>query len=309
MSRKEMPTNLAGTGGPRVETVFRSTIDSGPTAKEKVARRTATIRTISAFKLEPHPIQPPTRHSTINVLELAESIRELGLLEPPLIRRTIDQRYVILAGHRRCHAWRLLVAEGLVEPGLRVHVVEDISDGEALKFVAAEYFHHQEYSVLHTARLVGETHKALRAASGGQIPLRQLQAVLPLRRTSIGQYLTIYEALQDPQLAPLVHSVDNPSKLSLYKALRQPELQTRIRALQAMQPRSEGSGRAAENATRRGRPSKRAKRQKRGKGFDLQVEVRAKMPLGDIQRVRDALKRALDDLNGLHGSGQVEQPE
>ncbi len=98
------------------------------------------------------------------------------MLEPPLVRRTIDGGYVILAGHRRCYAWRHLAAEGVVDPEIVVYVLEGISEEDAAKFVAAEYFHRKPYSVLHTARIVGAAHRAMCAGSGEEVPLRELEA-------------------------------------------------------------------------------------------------------------------------------------
>ena len=307
MPSKKMPPSVAGNEAPRTPTVLGTANGGAPTKNERKARRKARTRRISAFKLVPNPLQPAGRHAVENVLDLAGSIRELGrMLEPPLVRLTIDGRYVILAGHRRCFAWRHLVAEGAVDPEILVYVLEDISDQEERKFLAAEYFHRKGYSVIHTAKIVGEAHRVLCAGRGEEVPLRELEAVLPLGRTSLGHYLTIHTALEDPRLAPLVHSADKASKSLLYKALSHAEFPARVRALEAMQPEAKEAARAARKASSRGRPSSAVKRRKRGKGFELTVKVGVKTPPEEVERVREALTRALADVDALHGSRDEE---
>ena len=294
-SRKQMPGNMAGTAAQPTQANELSN-------NEKAARRAARSRVLSAFRLVPHCLQPAERHATSNVLELKESIRQLGLLEPPLVWLRSESEHVILAGHRRCHAWRLLVAEGHVKPEMRVYVLEGIEEDEALKLIAAEYFHRREYSVIHTAQLVGEAHRAVKAARQGDVPLRELEAVLPLGRTSLGHYLTIHQALQDPRLAPLVHSADKASKVLLYKALTLASFSAKRDALDVLQPKSTTHvcANAGNNAVVRGRPSKNVVRNQRGKGFDLVVKVRVRMAAEDVHLAREALERALRELGTLH---------
>lgn len=305
MPSKKMPARLAGTEAPRTPTVLSNTKADKPTVNERKARRKARERRISVFKLQAHPLQPASRHAPENVVDLANSIRELGrMLEPPLVRRTIGGRYVILAGHRRCYAWRHLAAEGVVDQEIVVYVLEGISDQEEAKFVAAEYFHRKPYSVLHTARIVGAAHRAMCSRNGEEVPLRELEAALPLGRTSLGHYLTIDGALDDPTLGPLVHSVDKPSKLLLYKALSHDDFRARERALKAMQRKPQKTVAAARKAGSRGRPSQAVTRQKRGQGFLLTVKVGVRMTSEEVQWAREALMRALAEIEALHGPAE-----
>ena len=289
--RKQMPTNMAGNAA-RVATPFAARREEITSPAEQAARRMARVRKVSVFRLEPHPLQPAVRHSTENVAELKSSISKLGLLEPPLVWRKPDGSYVILAGHRRWHACKLLVAEEGYEERIHVYALEHISEAEALQIVAAEYCHRKEYSVLHMARIVGAAHETLRTDRNAAVPLRDLAAVLPLGRSSLGHYLAISEAMQDPRLAPLVHSVDRPSKTLLYKALSHADIRAKIAALETMQrkDRIAGTGNAPAQRVRR---STSVRRRKRGKGFDLTVEVRPTMSPEDANRVRRALQEAL----------------
>lgn len=294
--RRKMPEDLADSTAPRTLTAFAARGPEALSPTESAARKTARRRNISAFRLQPHPLQPHERHSTENVAELKVSLSELGLIEPPLVWHHSGSSYVILAGHRRWHAWKLLVAEENRDPRMPVYVLDGISGDEALRIMAAEYCHRKEFSVIHTARIVGAAHESLR--QNGSVPLRQLAAVMPLGRTSLGQYLVISDGLHDPRLAPLVHSVDKPSKVKLYKALSYPDIQTRIAALKAMQTGSQG----LRTSIMIGPPSSRTacvRRRKRGRGFDLAVEVRLNMAPAEVLRVVGALRGAIADVEVL----------
>jgi ParB/RepB/Spo0J family partition protein len=86
--------------------------------------------------------------------ELAVSIKETGLLHPPLVRATDDeeQPYELLAGRRRFGAMQLLDdAEGARE-NWRFTVVDGISRREALTMQFAENFHQAKPEPVQFAR-------------------------------------------------------------------------------------------------------------------------------------------------------------
>lgn len=190
------------------------------------------------------------------------------------------------------------MAEEGRDPRMPVYVLEGISSEEAVRIIAAEYCHRREFSVLHTARVVRAAHETLRQ-NGGDARLRQLAAVLPLGRTSLGQYLVISEGIQDPRLASLVHSVDKPSKAKLYKALSQVDIRTRIAALEAMQPNNTGACSSSVRPRAKPKQTKAVRHRKRGRGFNLTIEVRAKMERSEVNRVREALLQAISDVDAL----------
>jgi ParB/RepB/Spo0J family partition protein len=87
--------------------------------------------------------------------ELAVSIRETGLLHPPLVRETGDeaQPYELLAGQRRFAAMKLLDQAG--EPQeWRFTLVEGVSTREALSMQFAENFHQSKPEPVQFARAV-----------------------------------------------------------------------------------------------------------------------------------------------------------
>ena len=61
---------------------------------------------LSPDKIVPNPAQPRLNFSQDELLQLAESIRQNGVLQPVLVRRDRD-RYVLIAGERRWRASRM----------------------------------------------------------------------------------------------------------------------------------------------------------------------------------------------------------
>ncbi|HET6505730.1 MAG TPA: ParB N-terminal domain-containing protein [Baekduia sp.] len=87
--------------------------------------------------------------------DLAVSIKETGLLHPPLVRATgeDDVPYELLAGRRRFGAMTLLdEAEGPREGGWRFTLIDGISKREALTMQFAENFHQSKPEPVQFAR-------------------------------------------------------------------------------------------------------------------------------------------------------------
>jgi len=86
--------------------------------------------------------------------ELAVSIRETGLLHPPLVRETGEAElpYELLAGQRRYAAMRLIDQADGDESDWRFNVVDGISRREALTMQFAENFHQSKPEPVQFAR-------------------------------------------------------------------------------------------------------------------------------------------------------------
>ena len=80
------------------------------------------VTRISLALVDPNPFQPRVEFGEDEILELAESIRKQGLLQPITVRKHQD-RYQIVAGERRVRACRLLGEETI--PAL---VMDKVSD-------------------------------------------------------------------------------------------------------------------------------------------------------------------------------------
>ena len=96
-------------------------------------------------QLVPSRIQPRRYFDETSLLELAQSIKSQGILQPIIIRKlTIDQ-YEIIAGERR---WRAAQKAGLeVIPGL----IKELSDREAMAVALIENLQRKDLNVLEEA--------------------------------------------------------------------------------------------------------------------------------------------------------------
>ena len=117
--------------------------------QESSAARTEEV---ALDRLEPNLRQPRRRFDEEGLVELADSIRESGILQPVLVTRD-GERYRILAGERRVRAARMAGLE-------RVPVVvrEGISDRDHLLLALVENVQRRDLTALEEA----EAYRSLR---------------------------------------------------------------------------------------------------------------------------------------------------
>src|SRR6476469_10329183 len=82
------------------------------------------LQTIAIDRLRPGKYQPRTKMDAESLAELADSIREQGLMQPILVRPVDGGSFEIIAGERR---WRAAQRAGLTEVPARVKQVPDKS--------------------------------------------------------------------------------------------------------------------------------------------------------------------------------------
>jgi ParB family chromosome partitioning protein len=88
------------------------------------------LQEIAVTAIEPNPHQPRTHFDEDGLAELAASIRELGVLQPILVRRVAEDAYQLIAGERR---WRAAKRAGLTTvPALVRSADDERSVAEAL---------------------------------------------------------------------------------------------------------------------------------------------------------------------------------
>src|SRR3954447_9189763 len=109
--------------------------------------------------IAPNPKQPRTHFDDEALAGLATSIREVGILQPLVVRRTADGRYEVIAGERRLRAAK---AAGL--PVVPV-VLRDSGDEELLRDALIENIHREDLNPIEQA----EAFKALL----GELGLKQ----------------------------------------------------------------------------------------------------------------------------------------
>ncbi len=96
--------------------------------------------------IDPNPYQPRTRFNEEKLEELAQSIKNNGLVQPILLRRIENGRYQIVAGERR---WRASQRAGLHRISA---IVRTISDSNLLELALVENIQRQELTPIEEAQ-------------------------------------------------------------------------------------------------------------------------------------------------------------
>ena len=97
-------------------------LDALLSATSEPAAEASALQTIAVDRIGPGKYQPRTHMDDASLAELAESIREQGVMQPILVRPVDGGRYEIVAGERR---WRAAQRAGLSEVPALVKVVPD----------------------------------------------------------------------------------------------------------------------------------------------------------------------------------------
>jgi ParB family chromosome partitioning protein len=142
--------------------------DLGPGLVSLIESRAthAQIREIPVAKILPNPAQPRLSYEEDSLTELADSIREHGVLQPILVRPAGSQ-YELIAGERRWRASRLaqresipaIVAEFDDETALEVSIIENLQRENVSPLEEAAMFRKMTelgYSVRQLAQKIGK---------------------------------------------------------------------------------------------------------------------------------------------------------
>ena len=112
---------------------------------EAGADASASLQDVPVTAIEPNPNQPRIHFDEESLADLAASIRELGVLQPVLVRAVEDGRYRLIAGERR---WRAARRAGLdTIPA----IVRDTDDLGSIEQALVENLHRQDLTALEEA--------------------------------------------------------------------------------------------------------------------------------------------------------------
>jgi ParB family chromosome partitioning protein len=120
-----------------------SLLPSAPGAQSDKPREITTAR---IEELHPGTSQPRHVFDDAKLEELAQSIRELGVLEPILVRKRKDGGFHIVAGERR---WRAAQRAGLQELPV---AVRELNDAQAFEAALVENIQRADLNPIETAR-------------------------------------------------------------------------------------------------------------------------------------------------------------
>ncbi|MBE3590956.1 MAG: ParB/RepB/Spo0J family partition protein [Firmicutes bacterium] len=104
-----------------------------------------TAHQVEIERIEPNPHQPRRRFDEAALAELADSVRQHGVLQPLIVRRQGD-RYQIVAGERR---WRAAQLAGLKTVPV---VVRDVDDQQMTEIALIENLQREDLNPIETAR-------------------------------------------------------------------------------------------------------------------------------------------------------------
>ena len=104
-----------------------------------------TPSTLKLTEIEPNREQPRKDFDEKALSELADSIREPGVLQPLLVRPLKDGRYQLIAGERR---WRASRMAGLTEVPV---IVRDLDDQAAMELALIENLQRTDLNIMEEA--------------------------------------------------------------------------------------------------------------------------------------------------------------
>jgi len=109
-----------------------STIDNG-------------IQKINISQILPNPSQPRKNFNDKELKELSSSIKNQGLIQPIIVKRTDDNQFQIIAGERR---WRACQLNGMHEVDC---VIKDLDDTNVLEAALIENIQREDLNVIEEA--------------------------------------------------------------------------------------------------------------------------------------------------------------
>jgi ParB family chromosome partitioning protein len=103
------------------------------------------IQEVPISQIEPNPYQPRNRFDEETLAALTASIREVGVLQPVLVRQLSSERYTLIAGERR---WRAAKRAGLQFIPI---IVRNVNEELTLQHALVENLHRDDLNPLEEA--------------------------------------------------------------------------------------------------------------------------------------------------------------
>lgn len=170
------------------------------------ARPAAVGRMVEIELIRPNPTQP--RRELVGIEELAESVREKGVLEPILVRPRDDGTFEIIAGERRYHAARRVGLANI--PCIEV----DVDDRGCLEISLIENLQRRDLTPFEEAEAIA------RLVEDFSYTHEQIARKLGRSRTSITELLSLNR--MPPAVQEACRRADIRTKSTLMEIVRQP---------------------------------------------------------------------------------------
>ncbi|MGZ6256039.1 MAG: ParB/RepB/Spo0J family partition protein [Candidatus Limnocylindria bacterium] len=172
----------------------------------------AQIREVPTNRILPNPAQPRLSYEEESLVELADSIREHGVLQPILVR-TVGSQFELIAGERRWRASRMAKRESIPA------IVVEFDDETALEVSIIENLQREDVSPLEEAAM-------FRKMTDLGYSLRQLAQKIGKDKGYVENRIRLADA--PPEIRELV-SLRKDTLSHAYELMKVPDERTRKR--------------------------------------------------------------------------------
>lgn len=148
-----------------------------------------SVSTIAIAQIEANPFQPRTQFEKEALLELSESIKEHGIIQPVTVRKLGYDKYQLISGERRFRASQIA---GLTEIPAFIRIA---NDQEMLEMALVENIQRQDLDAIEVAfsyqKLIEECN----------LTQEQLSEKVSKKRSTVANYLRLLKLPVEIQLA------------------------------------------------------------------------------------------------------------
>lgn len=176
---------------------------------------TSSIGEVPIERIQPNPSQPRREFDDEALQELADSIREIGIVQPISLRSTGDGMYQIIAGERR---WRAAALAGLSTVPAYIRTADD---EKMMQMALVENIQREDLNAIEIALAYQNLIE--------QYGLKQEELSLKVgkKRATVANYLRLLKLPAQVQMALKNKQIDQGHARALL-ALRSPAMQVRL---------------------------------------------------------------------------------
>ena len=175
----------------------------------------STINEIPLSQIEANPNQPRREFDQTALQELANSIREIGIIQPITLRQVADDRYQIIAGERR---WRASQMAGLTAIPAYIRTIKDEN---VMEMALVENIQREDLNAIEIAL----AYEHLLSSTG--MTQEKVSERVGKSRTAIANYLRLLKLPAQVQMALQNKEIDMGHARALL-AIDSPSLQVKF---------------------------------------------------------------------------------
>ena len=213
--RKKYDRNVLGRGLDNIGDGKGKGLDALINTKDVETEGSSNLNEIAIEKIMSNPNQPRREFDEEALEELANSIREIGIITPITLRQMSDGKYQIIAGERR---WRAAKTAGLTSIPAYIRTVEDegVMEMALVENIQREDLNAIEIALAyqHMADAIGMTQERISERVGKS-------------RTSVTNFLRLLKLPAQIQMALKNHEIDMGHARALL-ALESPSAQIKL---------------------------------------------------------------------------------